>query len=149
MKQHTVHSYRPLGLPGSFLQSCFQTGRSQPVLHCWIMFFQVQNLTLVLVGFYQVLVSPFCQPIEDFLQSGSPFLSVHLPTQFAIISKVHQGTHFILSSKSLMKTFNSVRSSEENLVLNKHLRVGFCVKYFTTWYSLCSSRKLTLKAVLL
>ncbi|KAK4828564.1 hypothetical protein QYF61_027533 [Mycteria americana] len=75
-----------------FHRAAPQPGRSLPVLHSWIMFSQVQGLTLVLVEHHNVLVSPLFQPIQIFLQGGSPFQSVHFPTQFGIISKLHQGT---------------------------------------------------------
>lgn len=67
-------------------------GRSQPVLCSLIKFSQMQDLTLVFVEFPNVLVNPLFQPIQAFLQGGSPFWSVYFPTQFNIIGKLCQGT---------------------------------------------------------
>ncbi|GAB0187163.1 cAMP-dependent protein kinase inhibitor alpha [Grus japonensis] len=75
-----------------FHKAALKPDGPQPVLHSWIMFSQVQDLTLVLVELHKVLVSPLFQPIQIFLQGGSPFRSVHFLTRFRIISKLHQGT---------------------------------------------------------
>lgn len=69
-----------------------QLGRSQLVLHLWIMFYQVQDLMLVLAGLHTVLVRPIFQSLLIFLQGDSPFWSVHFPTQFGIIGKLCQCT---------------------------------------------------------
>ncbi|KAK4825412.1 hypothetical protein QYF61_027178 [Mycteria americana] len=82
--------YRDCQVP--FHKAAPQPGRPQVVLHSWIMFSQVQDFTLVLIEPHKVLVSPLFQPIQVFLQGGSPFRSVHFSTQFGIISKLHQGT---------------------------------------------------------
>ena len=62
------------------------------MLNSWIMLSQVQDLTLVLVELQKVLVSPLFQPIQVLQEAGSPFPSVHYPTQFGILGKIHQGT---------------------------------------------------------
>lgn len=56
------------------------------------MFSHVQDLTFVFVELHKVLVSPLFWPIQVFLQGGSPFPSVHFPTQFGIIGTLYQGT---------------------------------------------------------
>lgn len=56
------------------------------------MFSQVQDIDLVLVKFHKVLVSPFLQPIQVFLEGHSSFQNVTFPTQFSIIGKLRQGT---------------------------------------------------------
>ena len=60
------------------------------MLHSFIVFSQVQNLTLVLVELHKV--SPLLQPIQVILQGGSPFQSIYFPTQCGIVSKLGQDT---------------------------------------------------------
>ncbi|KAK4822651.1 hypothetical protein QYF61_018603, partial [Mycteria americana] len=77
---------------GPFHRAAPQLGRSQPVLHSWIMFSQVQDLTFIFVELHKVLVSLLFQPIQVFLQGVYPLQSVHFPTQFGITGKFHQDT---------------------------------------------------------
>lgn len=59
-----------------------QLGRSLLVPHSWIMFSQVEDLKLVLVGLHKVHVSPVFQSIQIFLQGDLPLQNVHFPTQY-------------------------------------------------------------------
>jgi len=51
----------------SFHRAVLQPGGSQPVLHSWIMFSQVQDLTFILAELHKVLLSPLFQPIQVIL----------------------------------------------------------------------------------
>lgn len=62
-----------------------QLGWSQPLLHSWGMFSQVQDLTLALAGLHKVLASTSFQPIQVFLQGVSAFQSVQFPTHWQIL----------------------------------------------------------------
>ena len=75
-----------------FHRAAPKLGGSQPVLHSWIMFSRVQDLTFVFTELHKILVNPLFQPIQIFLQGGSPFQSVHFRFQFGIIGKFLQGT---------------------------------------------------------
>ena len=74
-----------------FYRAAPQLSRSQTVLHSWIMFSQVQDLTFVFAELHKVLVRPLFQPIQVLLQQRS-LPKLHFPTQFGVISKLHQGT---------------------------------------------------------
>lgn len=75
-------------------------GRSQHVLHSWIMFAQVQDLTLVLVKLHKVFASPFFQPIQVFLQDISPFQRIHFPTQFGVTDKLQLSKEMLLDRRN-------------------------------------------------
>lgn len=87
-----------------------QVGRSQLVLHLWIMFYQVEDLMLVLVGLHTVLVRPIFQSLLIFLQGDSPFWSVHFPTQFGKLAN-SVSVHLIPSCRPLIKVLNRTRRS--------------------------------------
>jgi len=62
------------------------------MLHSWIIFSQVPDLISIFAELQKVLASPLFQPVQVFLQGGSPLQSVYLPTWFGIIGKLYQGT---------------------------------------------------------
>lgn len=77
-----------------FHRAAPHAGQSQPLLHSWILFSQVKDLT-ELAELCKVLVCPFFQPIQVFLLVGSPFPSFQLPTQFGVLSKRSQAAPFL------------------------------------------------------
>ncbi|GAB0186062.1 mitochondrial enolase superfamily member 1 [Grus japonensis] len=87
----TVALFTHIELVVPFHRAVLQPRGPQSMLHSWVMFSQVQDLTLVLAELHKVLVSPLYQPIEVFLQGGSSLRSIYFPTQFGIIRKLHQG----------------------------------------------------------
>lgn len=103
----------------SFHRASPLLGRYWFMPHSWVMFPQVQDLTLVFVEFCNV--SSLFQTIQVFLQGGSPS-SVSISPLSLVLTSVFIRMHLIPSCRSLAKILNSLETRigpwESSLVTN-------------------------------
>lgn len=93
----------PPGSPGPFPQSCFPATK---ISDSWIMFSHIQDLVLVFAEPAKALISPLFQPIQNFLQGGSPFFRLTSPLSLTPSAKFTRA-HQVPPSRSLMMVLNS------------------------------------------